>query len=107
MLTFPTLHTLHTHAHTHTACWPPSVRSSSFACDCASSVWIFFACHPIFHSTRHPPPQPANKKHGNISDEERHVGDLGNVQSDAEGVIKLNITDNLISLFGKNSILGR
>ena len=37
----------------------------------------------------------------------RHVGDLGNVQSDANGVVTLNIKDKVISIQGEHSILGR
>lgn len=37
----------------------------------------------------------------------RHVGDLGNVQSDANGVVTVNIKDKFISLNGEHSILGR
>jgi superoxide dismutase, Cu-Zn family len=37
----------------------------------------------------------------------RHVGDLGNVQTDANGVVTLNIQDKVVSLQGENSILGR
>jgi Cu/Zn superoxide dismutase len=37
----------------------------------------------------------------------RHVGDLGNVQSDEQGVVTVNIKDKLISLNGEHSILGR
>lgn len=36
-----------------------------------------------------------------------HVGDLGNVQSDANGVVTLNIKDKVISIQGEHSILGR
>lgn len=35
------------------------------------------------------------------------MGDLGNVDANAEGVAKVSITDKQISLSGENSILGR
>ncbi|XP_050293850.1 uncharacterized protein LOC126734319 [Anthonomus grandis grandis] len=50
---------------------------------------------------------PLNKDHGGPDDAERHVGDLGNVEANADGVAKINISDKLISLSGDNSILGR
>lgn len=37
----------------------------------------------------------------------RHVGDLGNIPTDASGTAKGSFTDSLISLFGANSIIGR
>ena len=54
-----------------------------------------------------PSPQPAGAKHGGPTSSERHVGDLGNVKTDGSGVVNLNIEDKHISLFGKNSIIGR
>lgn len=36
-----------------------------------------------------------------------HVGDLGNVVAGSDGVAKVNITDDKISLCGQYSILGR
>lgn len=50
---------------------------------------------------------PNKKEHGAPNADIRHVGDLGNVEADANGVAKINITDSLISLNGSNSILGR
>ena len=50
---------------------------------------------------------PANKTHGAPTDSERHVGDLGNVQSNEEGFVLLDFQDSLISLNGPNSIIGR
>ena len=50
---------------------------------------------------------PTNKKHGKPSDEERHVGDLGNIVADKDGKAKINMTDTVISLHGKHSIVGR
>ncbi|XP_013106323.1 superoxide dismutase [Cu-Zn] [Stomoxys calcitrans] len=50
---------------------------------------------------------PKGKEHGAPCDENRHVGDLGNVESSGDGPTKVNITDSQISLFGANSILGR
>ncbi|TID31257.1 hypothetical protein CANINC_000200 [Pichia inconspicua] len=50
---------------------------------------------------------PFGKNHGAPEDEERHIGDLGNIQTDASGVAKGSKTDRLVSLFGENSILGR
>jgi len=37
----------------------------------------------------------------------RHVGDLGNVQPDADGDVSETRQDRLISLFGQNNIVGR
>ncbi|CAL1285706.1 unnamed protein product [Larinioides sclopetarius] len=50
---------------------------------------------------------PHNKEHGAPEDENRHVGDLGNVEVGDDGVAKVNITDKLITLSGPLSIIGR
>ncbi|XP_067134649.1 superoxide dismutase [Cu-Zn] [Centruroides vittatus] len=50
---------------------------------------------------------PHGKTHGSPCDEERHVGDLGNVEAGPDGVAKVNISDSLITLYGPLSILGR
>ncbi|KKA30982.1 hypothetical protein TD95_001335 [Thielaviopsis punctulata] len=50
---------------------------------------------------------PHGKTHGAPSDEARHVGDLGNIETDANGVAKGTITDSLVKLIGPQSVLGR
>jgi len=50
---------------------------------------------------------PLGKTHGAPTDEERQVGDLGNVTAGADGVAKIDITDKMINLMGPNSIIGR
>ncbi|XP_077293183.1 superoxide dismutase [Cu-Zn]-like [Arctopsyche grandis] len=49
---------------------------------------------------------PENQTHGGPNDEIRHVGDLGNIQSN-NGIANVDITDRLISLSGRHSIIGR
>lgn len=49
---------------------------------------------------------PFSKQHGAPSDSERHVGDLGNFETDAQGNAKGSITDEYIKLFGQESVLG-
>jgi Cu-Zn family superoxide dismutase len=50
---------------------------------------------------------PEKVKHGAPEDTVRHVGDLGNIKADENGVAQINITDTMISLTGPNSIIGR
>lgn len=50
---------------------------------------------------------PFGKTHGAPEDVNRHVGDLGNIHTDSNGVAKGSKTDKFLSLFGENSILGR
>jgi Cu-Zn family superoxide dismutase len=50
---------------------------------------------------------PTNKKHGKPSDEDRHVGDLGNIVADKDGKAKIDMTDTVIGLHGPHSIVGR
>lgn len=50
---------------------------------------------------------PENNTHGAPEDTVRHVGDLGNIEANAEGEAIVNITDMIISLSGPNNILGR
>ena len=49
---------------------------------------------------------PFNKDHGAPGDYERHVGDLGNIESDADGNAKFTLEDSQISLNGPTSIVG-
>lgn len=50
---------------------------------------------------------PENKQHGHPNDEDRHVGDLGNVEFNENQVANVNIIDDKISLFGAHCIIGR
>jgi superoxide dismutase, Cu-Zn family len=50
---------------------------------------------------------PDKKKHGGPTDEERHVGDLGNITANGRGVAEVRMTDRLIRLSGARSIIGR
>ena len=49
---------------------------------------------------------PFGKTHGGPGDEERHVGDMGNIESDGK-VATLDYVDKLITLVGENTIIGR
>lgn len=49
---------------------------------------------------------PHGKEHGAPTDENRHVGDLGNIKTDAEGKSEGTVTDKLIKLIGPESIIG-
>ena len=51
---------------------------------------------------------PFNKNHGGREDKDRHVGDLGNIKTDNNGVARFKFADRLISLkHNKRNILGR
>lgn len=50
---------------------------------------------------------PFNKNHGDINVKERHVGDLGNITADENGIAKINLEDDLIKLRGPYSVIGR
>jgi Cu-Zn family superoxide dismutase len=49
---------------------------------------------------------PENVEHGGPNDEVRHVGDLGNIEANADGVAEINMTDDVIKLNGPHSIIG-
>uniref|UniRef100_Q2V8E6 Superoxide dismutase [Cu-Zn] n=1 Tax=Ulva fasciata TaxID=111617 RepID=Q2V8E6_9CHLO len=50
---------------------------------------------------------PFNKTHGGPEDEERHVGDLGNIVANEAGVASGEMTDRMIQLTGEYTIVGR
>ena len=50
---------------------------------------------------------PFNKNHGNITDIDRHVGDLGNIIVDENGKCLISLADNQIKVTGPYSIIGR
>ncbi|SCU77585.1 LAME_0A01596g1_1 [Lachancea meyersii CBS 8951] len=50
---------------------------------------------------------PFNKTHGAPTDENRHVGDLGNILANAKGVAQGSMTDHLVKLIGPTSVVGR
>jgi Cu-Zn family superoxide dismutase len=50
---------------------------------------------------------PHGKNHGGPEDEDRHVGDMGNVTAGADGVATGSLTDRLIKLDGEFTVIGR
>lgn len=50
---------------------------------------------------------PQNSAHGGKSEWIRHVGDLGNIFADHDGMAYFDITDTMISLGGPNSVINR
>ena len=50
---------------------------------------------------------PFGKQHGGPTDDNRHAGDLGNIEAGDNGVAVVNITDAQIPLTGPNCIIGR
>ena len=50
---------------------------------------------------------PHNKNHGGPDDKDRHVGDLGNIKADKNGIVETIIYDKKIKLSGKYSVIGR
>ncbi|TMW51990.1 hypothetical protein DOY81_002908 [Sarcophaga bullata] len=50
---------------------------------------------------------PDKMDHGGPRDEVRHVGDLGNIEANADGVVDTTFSDHLISLTGPRTIIGR
>ena len=50
---------------------------------------------------------PHSMPHGAQDARSRHVGDLGNVNANSEGVATIDVTDPLIKFVGGDSIIGR
>ncbi|KAK2748945.1 Superoxide dismutase [Cu-Zn] [Myotisia sp. PD_48] len=50
---------------------------------------------------------PFSKTHGAPEDSVRHVGDLGNITTDAQGNSSGQMTDSQVKLIGEHSVLGR
>jgi len=50
---------------------------------------------------------PFKRNHGGPDDEDRHVGDMGNLEAGADGVAKGTISDKLIKIFGEYTVVGR
>ena len=49
---------------------------------------------------------PFGESHGDINDNEKHIGDLGNLVADSSGIIKTILFSD-ISLIGQYSVIGR
>jgi len=49
---------------------------------------------------------PHNVTHGGGGDDEGHIGDLGNILSDDQGVAHINIWSKKIQLFGDFNVIG-
>lgn len=63
--------------------------------------------HSLLTTWPYPSVNPHNKTHGAPEDSNRHVGDLGNIETDANGNSKGTVTDSHVKLIGPESVIGR
>jgi superoxide dismutase, Cu-Zn family len=49
---------------------------------------------------------PFSRSHGGPTDKDRHVGDLGNFQTDSQGDSTGILEDRLVKLIGPESVIG-
>jgi Cu-Zn family superoxide dismutase len=50
---------------------------------------------------------PLNKNHGGRTGSQRHLGDLGNISVNNEGIVRETFTMDYLPLIGKHGIIGR
>lgn len=50
---------------------------------------------------------PTSSRHGGPHDDERHVGDLGNLEANDQGIAHLEYVDIMLDMDGPYSVLGR
>ena len=50
---------------------------------------------------------PTKQPHGGPHDKKRHSGDLGNIEADVQGNAHIDLIDDVITLNGRHSIIGR
>jgi len=50
---------------------------------------------------------PAGVNHGAPGDEVRHIGDLGNIDVDDEGIADIKIEDHKVKMSGADSVIGK
>lgn len=50
---------------------------------------------------------PTNQPHGDPASDKRHVGDLGNIEADNNGIAHYEHVDTMATLYGPHSIIGR
>jgi Cu-Zn family superoxide dismutase len=50
---------------------------------------------------------PFNRNHGSPDVYDRHVGDLGNIIANAQGIATIDIMDDLVKLHGPYNVIGR
>ncbi|KAK0413030.1 hypothetical protein QR680_006554 [Steinernema hermaphroditum] len=50
---------------------------------------------------------PFGKTHAGPKDDNRHVGDLGNVEANADGIANFELVDSPVQIHGVNSVVGR
>merc|ERR1712126_602221 len=50
---------------------------------------------------------PAGVNHGAPGDEVRHIGDLGNIDVDDEGIADIKIEDHKVKMSGTDSVIGK
>ncbi|MFO7445450.1 MAG: superoxide dismutase family protein [Ignavibacteriaceae bacterium] len=49
---------------------------------------------------------PVGNQHAGPTSQNRHTGDLGNIEADANGNASLQLTDSVMTFYGINSIIG-
>lgn len=50
---------------------------------------------------------PMKHEHGDPTSQNRHAGDLGNIEADANGTARFEWVDQSLTFYGPNSIIGR